>query len=83
VPPKARVQRFGGHDYDDGSRAWMPLRNPRPGCTGRGNFPKIFHRFALRALREFLHFVHRMRADLIRSSRASEDKPDNASFAVY
>jgi len=43
----------------------MPLRNPRPGCTGRGNFPKIFHRFALRAVREFLHFVRKVRADFI------------------
>jgi hypothetical protein len=49
----------------------------------RGNFPKIFDRFALRALREFLHFVATLHIRFNRRSKASERKPENIPSLYY
>jgi hypothetical protein len=48
-----------------------------------GNFPKIFDRFALRALREFLHFVATLHIDSTDARRRAKRKPENIPSLYY
>jgi hypothetical protein len=48
-----------------------------------GNFPKIFGRFALPALREFLHFVCRMHLDFIGAPWRAKRKLKNAPLLYH
>jgi hypothetical protein len=51
-----------------------------PVASRHGNFPKISNRFALRALREFLHFVRKVHADFSSTLQGERSETENAAL---
>jgi hypothetical protein len=78
--------------FDGGDEIRVSSGPLRPGVRGigsllrrarAGNFLKIFGRFALPGLREFLYFVSRVHVDFIDAPRWPKRKLKNASLLYH